>query len=118
MLCTDSLPPFSVLLCGRGPSNPREIKPQIDLIVLQLHPRIDAAASAIVQAAPAIQLSLIHIYSAQGRIISRLRKGMYRLGLRNPSQRNSRVNTSAAASCSRNFCGAVSPVFWWCFTFS
>ena len=46
------------------------------------------------------------------------KKGIYRLGDSSPSYRMSIRKAMAAASCNKNFWMAVSPRFWWRFTFS
>ena len=56
-------------------------------------------------------------YTVQGSTRWVFQKGIYRLGLSIPSYRIRHRNATAAASCNTNFCSAVSPVLWWCFTF-
>ena len=56
-------------------------------------------------------------YTIHGSTMWVFQKGIYRLGLSIPSYRIRHRNATAAASCKINFCGAVRPVFWWCFTF-
>ena len=56
-------------------------------------------------------------YTIHGSTMWVFQKGIYRLGLSMPSYRIRHRNATAAASCKMNFCGAVRPVFRWCFTF-
>ena len=56
-------------------------------------------------------------YTGHGSTTWVFQKGIYRLGLSIPSYRMRHRNATAAASCSTNFCSAVRPVLWWCFTF-
>ena len=56
-------------------------------------------------------------YTDHGSTTWVFQKGIYRLGLSIPSYRMRHRNATAAASCSTNFCSAVRPVLWWCFTF-